>query len=419
VRLRTFTAALVGMTVSTFVAADDWPGCRGPRGDGISLETHAPLHWSATENIAWKTPIPGDGRSSPIVVGNRVFITTGMETDQSRRLICLDRRDGAILWDRSLLTGPPGVMHRFNTPASSTPVCDGERVYVPAVDDTSMYVFAVSIDGQIAWCKRVGEFFSRHGFAASPVLYANGVAINGQQDGAAFIAMLDRASGDEIWRASPAVKLRSFSTPVLTEYEGEPLLVLTGSTQTAALNPDTGATVWFADGPSEKFVSTPAVGHGLVFSFGGSPAEHAMAVRLGGSGDVTGSHIAWRLDQGMPYVPSPLLVGDYLHVVNDEGIYTCVDPVSGKILKRARKFGPVYSSPIAVGEHIYFFEDSGACTILRNGTDLEEVARNELDELIQTTPAISDGELFIRSAEHLYCISDAAAGPRTAAKQLD
>jgi outer membrane protein assembly factor BamB len=411
-------AALTAALVTTLFTAssgltDDWPGWRGPRGDGISREQQAPLHWSTTENIAWKTPIPGDGRSSPIVVGDHVFITTGIAEDESRHLLCLNRQDGSVQWDRDLLHGPGGQMHRFNSTASSTPICDGQRIFVPVVDDAGMYVFAVTVQGEIAWSQRIGDFFSRHGFAASPVLWNDGVILNGQQDGEAFVVMLDCASGREMWRYSPAVDLRSFSTPVLAEIDQQPLLFLTGSSQTVALNPSNGELVWFATGPSEKFVSTPSVGHGMVFSFGGSPEEKAMAVRLGGAGDVTESHVAWRMDKGMPYVPSPLLVGDFLHIVNDEGIYTCLSPVSGEILKRTRKFGNVYSSPICVGEHIYFFEDAGTCTIIRNGSEFEEIARNDLGELIQTTPAVSEGQLFIRSSQHLFCI-----GTRTAPVRL-
>ena len=384
--------------------ADDWPGWRGPRGDGISLETSAPLTWSAKENIGWRTPLPGSGLSSPIVLGDRVFVTAGDTSDETRRVICVEASTGKILWNISVHRGPGGKMHRFNSTASSTPVSDGQFVFATFVDDQGLYVAAVDFEGTLVWTKNPGTFYSNHGFAACPVLYGEGVIVNGQQDGEAFVCMLRRQDGHEIWRHKPTINLRSFSTPVLTAVDGEDQLILTGSSQTIGLNPKTGETIWHADGPSQKFVCTPAVGHGLVFSFGGSPDKHAMAVRLGGRGDVLQSGLVWRNERSMPYVPSPILVGDYLHIINDSGVYTCLEPRTGKTLNTGRKLGSVYSSPISVADRVYFFEDSGVCTIIRNNPNFEILAQNELGEPTQTTPAISNGKLYVRTDSHLVQI---------------
>jgi outer membrane protein assembly factor BamB len=191
---------------------------------------------------------------------------------------------------------------------------------------------------------------------------------------------------------------------VLTRFEENDQLILTGSQQTVGLDPESGELIWSASGPSEKFVCTPSVGHGLVFSFGGSPSKKSMAVRLGGIGDVTETHVVWRSERAMPYVPSPLLVGDYLHIVNDLGVYTCIEPASGKVLHTARAVGSTYSSPIAVGEHIYMFEDTGHCTIFENRPGFHVVAKNDLNEEMYTTPAVSDGHLFVRTVSALICI---------------
>lgn len=387
------------------VFAEDWPGWRGPRGDGISTEQSAPLHWSATENIAWKTPVPGVGRSSPIVSGDRVFVTTGDASDNTRRILSFDRTNGKLLWNVSVHQGPAGKMHRFNTTASSTPATDGQLVFAAFVDDKEMRVVAVDFAGKIAWSKNPGSFFSNHGFAACPVIHGDGVIVNGHQDGSAFVVMLDRKDGHEIWRHQPAVNLRSFSTPVLTKVDGQDQLILTGATQTQGVDPTTGKTIWYAEGPSQKFVCTPAVGHGLVFSFGGSPDKHAMAVRLGGKGDVLQTHLAWRNEKSMPYIPSPILVGDYLHVINDNGVYTCIEPLSGKTLHTGRKLGAVNSSPVSVAGRIYFFEDSGACTIIDNGPNFNVLAKNELGETVYATPAISRDQLIVRTDSHLICIA--------------
>ncbi len=394
---------------TSFSSADDWPGWRGPRGDGISHEVNAPVRWSPTDNIAWKTPLPGTGRSSPIVWREHVFITVGDETDQSRRVICLDRSTGKVVWNVGVHRGEGGQMHRFNSTASSTPCTDGRHVYAVFNDDQGLHVFAVDFQGRIAWSASPGSFYSNHGFAASPVVYGEGVIVNGHQDGEAFAVMLNRLTGAEMWRYKPAVNLRSFSTPVLINQDGRDQLILTGAAQTVGLEPETGRVIWFAGGPSEKFVSTPSVGHGMVFSFGGSDEKRAMAVRLGGQGDVSDSHVAWRCDRSMPYVPTPLLLGDFLHVMSDTGIYTCIEPKTGTTLHTGRKLGPLFSSPVAVAGRIYYFEDSGKCTIVENGDRFKEIATNDLNETVQTTPAVSDGQLFVRTERHLVCIGSAAS----------
>jgi outer membrane protein assembly factor BamB len=399
---------LVALLLTTLFASDsigeEWSAWRGPRGDGITTDP-APTKWSPTENIAWRTKIPGAGNSSPILWKDHLFVTTSLPDDLSRRVLALDRRSGKILWDTAVHHGPPGQAHRQNTPASSTPTTDGTHVYAVFVDDASIQVVAVDFTGNFVWKKRLAGFNSQHGFAASPVLTKHGLVVNGQQDGeGAFVACLSPKNGDEIWRYTPIINLRSFSTPLLIGHESQSQLILCGSTQTVGIDPANGQLIWSAEGPSQKFVCTPSVGHGHVFSFGGSPEKKAFAVRLGGQGDILASHVAWRSDRGMPYVPSPLLVGDYLHIVNDAGIYTCLEPGSGKTLKTARKFGNVYSSPIAAGDYLYFFEDSGACTVIENGPEFKEVAKNELGVLVQTTPAVSPGALYVRGEGELICV---------------
>ena len=399
-----FFLGILGIAYSTALIAEDWPGWRGVRGDGVSQEKTAPLNWTPDENIAWKTPLPGFGRSSPIVVRSRIFITSGDSTDNTRRVVCLDSNTGRTLWNVPVFAGPGGTMHRFNSMASSTPASDGILVFSVFVDDQGMHVVAVDFEGQVVWTKSPGTFVSQHGFAASPVVYGEGVIVNGHQDGEAFVTWLRCTDGHELWRYKPDVNLRSFSTPVVTTIDAKDQLILTGATQTLALNPTTGERIWFADGPSQKFVCTPVVGHGLVFSFAGSPEKRAMALRLGGQGDVLSTHLVWRNDRTMPYVPTPILVGDYLHIINDSGIYTCVEPGTGKTLSSGRKLGAVYSSPVSAAGRIYFFEDHGTCTIINNGPDFEVLAKNELDETVQTTPAICQGSLFVRTDTHLIRI---------------
>lgn len=389
---------------SQFLFADDWTSFRGSKGNGISGETSAVVKWGPDENIIWRSAVPGVGRSSPIVVKDRIFLTTGVEEDQSRRLLCYSKIDGRLLWNTLVHQGPPGEMHQQNSTASSTPCSDGKLVFPVFIDNSTLYVAALDFDGNIVWKKQIGSFFSKHGFASSPIIFDSGVIVTGHQDGEAFVVMLDTQSGAEVWKHKPLVNQRSFSTPVIAEYEGRPLMVLTGAQYTSALNPQTGELIWYAGGPSEKFVATPSIGHNMVFSFGGSPEKNAMAVRLGGNDDVSSSHVIWKSSRSMPYIPSPILLTNYLHVVNDSGVYTCLDPISGKVLYTGRKFRDVNSSPVAVGDYIYFFENSGDCKVIRNGDQFDIVSQNALGEPVYTTPAISDGMLFVRSENGLYCI---------------
>jgi outer membrane protein assembly factor BamB len=387
-------------------SGEDWPMWRGPRGDGISDDASVPTEWSTTKNIRWKTPLPGQGLSSPIVVGDSVFVTSVVPADQARFLIRLDKATGRVLWTSLIHTGPIENQHKFNNSASSTPASDGKSIFCTFVDNEKLVAASVGFDGIVQWKVSPGSFFSKHGFAASPIVCEEGVVVNGHQDGAAFVVMLDRKDGHEIWRYKPDTDLRSFSTPVLTHEGGQRQLILSGAKQTLGLNPSTGERIWFAEGPTEKVVCTPSVGHGQVFAFGGSPETKAFSVKLGGTGDVTQSHVAWRRERGMPYVPTPLLYGDFLHVVDDSGIYTCMDPTTGEVLKNLRKGGNTYSSPIGIHDRVYSFDDSGKCTVFENNPGYQIIAVNELNDPVQTTPAISDGCLFVRSEQFLWCIGE-------------
>lgn len=385
----------------------DWPMWRGPRNDGLSLESNPPIEWSPTKNIAWKTEIPGDGRSSPIVAGDSVFLTTSIADSQSRRLIRIERESGKLVWNTEIHIGPTEQQHKFNTSASSTPATDGVRIYCTFVDHENMIVAAVDWHGDLIWKTSPGSYLSKHGFAASPILCDEGLLVNGHQDGQAFVVMLDPATGQEVWRYKPDVDIRSFSTPVIAEIDGAAQIILSGAKQTLGLDPKTGSKIWWVDGPTEKVVCTPSVGLGHIFSFGGSPDVRAIAIKQGGNGDLTSTNIAWTLERGMPYVPTPLLVDGYLHIIDDLGIYTCLNPLTGKSLKTLRKGGNTYSSPVGAYGRIYLFDDTGLCTVIASGSNFEVLAKNALDELVQSTPAIADDSLYVRSEHQLWKISNA------------
>lgn len=383
--------------------ADQWPAWRGPTRDGLSAEPVLPLEWSPTTNIAWKTKIPGKGHSSPIVWNDAIFVTTATMESQERRLYRVNRLTGAIEWERVVLTAPLEPIHPLNSHASSTPATDGKRVYVSFLDTDQMFIAAYSLEGERLWVARPGPFSSKHGYCANPVLYQDALIVNGDHDGDAFLAMLRKDTGAIVWKTPRENRTRSYCTPILLEENGKDQLVLNGSFCTAGYDCGTGAKLWSCDGPSEQMVATLVHGHGLIFSLGGYPERHLLAIRRGGRGDVNGD-IVWRTHQGIPYVPSPLLYGDYLHVVSDEGFYTCFDPPTGKTLARKRASKHVSGSLVGGQNRVYLTDDEGTTLVLANGPEYEVLATNSLGEEVYSSLAVSRGNLFARGAEHLFCI---------------
>lgn len=385
------------------VLGENWPGWRGPRATGLSEEPEIPLEWSPTENIAWKVKIPGVGHSSPAVWDDSVFVTGAIPEKQERRLYRLDRRTGTILWDRLVLEAPLEPIHPLNSYASSTPATDGKRVFVTFLDVDRMYVAAFDFDGNLLWETRPGPFASKHGFCTNPVLHGENVILNGDHDGDAYIVSLRQADGKEVWKIPRENKTRSYCTPIIVR-EGEiDQFMLNGSFCTAGYDARTGKRIWICDGPSEQMVATLVVGHGLIFSLGGFPERHLLAIRRGQTGNLD-DQIVWRTHQGIPYVPSPLLYGDLLHVLSDEGFYTCFDPPTGKTLTRKRACKHVSSSLVGGLERVYLTEDDGRTVVIANEPGFRVLAENHLGEEIYSSPAISRGNLFLRGKEHLFCI---------------
>ncbi len=284
------------LSFAPFAAAADWPGWRGPRGDGSSDETGVPLRWSSTENIAWTTPLPGKGHSSPIVFGDRVFITTCLEQAQQHVLLCLDRLTGKVLWQQSAPAKLQSPIHKLNSHASSTPATDGKLVWVSFLDHPDMTIIGYDVtDGKQVWKTVPGVMLSKHGYCSSVVPYQDTIIINGDQDAQGFIVALDQATGRERWRTDRPNRTRSYCPPTLIEVQGRKQLVLSGSLCVAAYNPDTGALIWIIDGPTEQFVSSPIHLADVVFMTYGFPKRGICAIDPGGTGNVTATHVVFNL----------------------------------------------------------------------------------------------------------------------------
>ena len=402
--------------------AENWPGWRGPRGDGTSLEKGVPVKWSATENVAWKMKVPGRGHSSPVIWGDRVLLASCLPEKEQRILLCLDRRTGRELWRRVVIKSGLETLHRLNSRASGTPATDGKLIFatfmkidgrkVPApnvgaarlITPGTIVVAAFDMDGRQKWNVEIGEFISAHGFNSCPVIYEDLVIINGDHDGKSYMAALDRETGKVRWKVKREHGIRSYGTPIIRKVGGRTQMVLAGSKAVTSYDPDTGRQHWTVDGPTEQFVASMVFDGSHFFVTGGFPERHILAIRPDGKGNVTETHIAWRARRGASYVPSPIVVGKYFLVVADSGVASCFLAKTGERLWMERLGGGHSASTISAGGLVYFVSDKGVTSVVKPGPKFEVMAKNEIGELVSSSPAISQGQIFIRGEKHLFCV---------------
>lgn len=407
------------------VSAENWPGWRGPRGDG-TVVGGGPLKWDGPTgaNIAWKVPIPGLGHSSPILWGERGFLTTCLPDSMERVLICFDRSTGELLWQRTVITANLESKHALNSYASSTPATDGKLVYVsflepsdqqivaPNVGDErlihpgTMVVAAYDFEGNRQWLVRPGPFISAHGFCSNPLLYGDLLILNGDHDGDSYLVALDRNSGQVVWKQPRRHRTRSYSTPLIRNIGGRDQMVLSGSLCIASFDPTTGVPIWNVEGPTEQFVASVVFDGTDFYAVGGFPTHHVISIRPDGQGDVTASHVVWHETNVRCYVPSPVLVAPYLIVADDRGTANCFDTKTGQRFWQHR-MGTHYSASLCTADGlVYFCADDGVTKILKPGPEPEVIAENHLGENVYASPAFSDGLLFLRAENHLYCIGE-------------
>jgi len=403
---RVFVVLWLMLAAST-VEAQDWPQFRGPDGEGHSSERGLPLEWSETRNVAWKTPVPGLGWSSPVVGGGRVWLTTAVDQRGiSLRLMAFDIATGHEALNVEVFKIPSDrrEINPKNSWASPTPILDGDRVYVHfGADGTA----AVSTSGEIIW-KNKFEYQSQHGAGGSPVLYGDLLIFNCDGSDVAFVVALDKQTGKVKWktnRGQPADQ--AYTTPLIIHVGDRDQLISVGAFRARAYEPLTGKEIWrvrYDEGFSN--VPRPVFSHGLVFITTGFQQPELVAVRPTGTGDVTKTHIAWSLKRGAPLTPSPLAVGDELYVVNDGGIASCIDPESGAVIWQQRLGGTYSASPVFADGRIYFLAEQGATVVIAPGRDFRRLAINTLDGGLLASMAISSGSLYLRTDSHLYRITE-------------
>ncbi|MEK6257109.1 MAG: PQQ-binding-like beta-propeller repeat protein [Planctomycetota bacterium] len=415
----TWKLALLMLSLVPAVSfAENWPCWRGPRGDGSSVEANVPWKWDATKNegVAWKVAVPYGGHSSPVVWGDRIFITGADEANPRRMLMAFDRTSGKLLWEQEVAKTPLEKKHKLNSWASGTPATDGTLVYAAFLDEKEMLVSAYDLNGNEKWTVRPGVFSSVHGYCSCPVLFEKTVIVNGDHDGEAYLVALDRETGKTIWKTPRENKTRSYCTPIIRDIDGRTQMILSGSKCVASYDPRTGQRHWILDGPTEQFVASPVENKGLIFITGGFPDKHILAIDPRGSGQITEeSHVKWHhLNKGVSYVPSPVAANDYFYCVADGGIGGCYDAVTGEIQWQERLGRHHSGSLVAAAGRVYFLDDDGITHVLEVGPEFKVLATNPLGEEAYSSPAISQGQMFIRGETHLFCIGDRRA--KTAAK---
>lgn len=410
--IRIFACSVLASIGFSFFAdaTENWPAWRGPRGDGSVQEAERLVtRLDLEKGLLWKTALPGVGHASPVVWEDRIFTVTADEESQARSLVCLDRSNGKVLWDRVVLTSPFEGIHRLNSHASSTPATDGERVFVSFLDRDRMFIAAYDLDGKELWKVRPGVFASKHGYCSNPVLWNGKVIVNGDHDGEAYLVALDQKTGDPVWKTERPNKTRSYCTPIIREIDGRTQMILSGSLSVASYDPDTGEQHWVIDGPTEQFVASLVYNEELelLFMTCGFPQKHMLAIRPHGSGNVTKTHVAWRDTAGASYVPSPIAMGDYFLVVADNGVASCFVAETGERHWRERLPGGHSASIISANGLAYFFSDEGALSVLKPGPEFTVLEQSELGEKVSASPAVYDHHLYVRGHEHLYAFSPA------------
>lgn len=396
------------------LGAENWPGWRGPRGDGTAEQCGGlPTSFQVEKDAVWKVALPGLGHASPVIWGDKLFTVSADAATQERLLLCLDRKTGALLWKKAVLKAPFEFLHRLNSHASSTPATDGERVYVSFLDETSMFVAAYDFEGNQLWAARPGVFSSKHGFCSSPVLWNGKVVVNGDHDGDAYLVALDAANGATVWKTDRPNKTRSYCVPIIRTIDGRHEMILSGSKCVASYDPDTGKQHWIIDGPTEQYVASMVFNGSLLFLTCGFPEHHMMAIRPGGSGNVTKSHIAWRTQKAASYVPSPVSVGPYFVVTSDGGIASCFVAETGERLwlERIPEGRGHSASLLTANGLVYFISDDGLMSVVKPGPTLDIVAQSPLGEKVSASPAVYGGQLFLRGENHLYCFGPPPSQP--------
>ncbi|MBC8165978.1 MAG: PQQ-binding-like beta-propeller repeat protein [Bryobacteraceae bacterium] len=384
------------------LSASDWPQFRGPDGDGHSDEAQLPETWNERENVRWKIALPGSGWSSPVVAGNEIWLTTATDNNRSLRAVSIDADSGKIRVNVEIFRlSSPTEGHSKNSGASPTPIIEGNAVYLHF---GSYGTARIGRDGAIVWRNQELKFAQVHGPGGSPVLFENLLILNCDGNDTQFVAAIDKDTGKVAWRKSRPSAM-AYATPLAVQTSQGPQVISPGAHRAFSYDPRTGAELWSVRyGQGFSNVPRPVFGFGLAFLCTGFYGPKLLAVRVDGKGDVTSTHIAWQYERGVPLTPSPLLAGEELYMISDNGILTCLDARTGKENWRQRLSGSYSASPVLAGGRVYILSEEGETTVVASGKQFRRIASNKLDGRFLASIAISSKALFLRSDTHLYRI---------------
>ena len=441
-RAASLLALLLFLAVVVVPAAapeDNWPQWRGPNGLGLSPATNYPDEWAPDKNIAWKTEVPGRGHSSPVVWGDRVFLTTSIEGKlappdhkppihpdfnhrpgylhpdsvgsnylYSLKVLAFDTRTGRKVWEDTPYDGTMyDDRHRKNTYASPTMATDGKLVYAYF---ESAGLYAYEFNGKLAWKKSLGGIAKAGlGPGTSPVIFEDLLILQCDQEmgNGSFIVGLNKQTGEEVWRAERSSR-RSWATPLVVRSGDRAELVTSAAERVIAYDPRTGKELWRANGVQSHPIPSAVAADGLVFLTAGSQAKRALAIKVGGTGDLTDSpSVAWRYDKGTAYVPSPIVHGNYLYLMTDRGLITCLDAKTGAVIYEGGR-PPVpatfTASLVAYGDRLLMTSEDGDTFVVKAGAGHEILRTNPIGEPVLASLALANGTIYIRGEKHLFAV---------------
>ncbi len=414
-------------------ALDYWPHWRGPLGTGVAPRGNPPVEWSEDKNVRWKIAIPGKGHSTPIIWGDRIFITTAIPYGDAsatrvvrapgahnnvpplRRyeyvVLAVSRRDGTVLWQRTVHKARPHEStHESGSWASNSPVTDGERLFASF---GSRGLYCLDMDGKLVWQTDAGDMQTLHGHGegSSPALHGDTLVVNWDHEGDSFVIAFDKRTGKQRWKAARD-EGTSWSTPLVVEHAGKSQVIIAATHRVRAYDLANGDVIWECGGLSGNVVASPVAGDGFVYVTNSYQTREMLAIRLAGAkGDITKSKaVVWTRHRDTPYVPSPLLYGDKLYFLRHyQGYLTCVNAKTGESLfglQRLSGIGNVYASLVGAADRVYIVDRNGTTVVIKRGAKFELLARNRLDDSFSASPAVVGQELYLRGERNLYCIAE-------------
>ena len=420
--IKTLSVLLLTLSCPVMRGAENWPQFRGPDGTGHSDARSLPLHWSETRNVFWKTAIHDRGWSSPVIYGKQIWLTSASKDGRELFVLCVDRDTGKIIRDWKLFdVTQPQFVHPFNTPASPTPVIEEGRVYITfgaagtACIDTKTF--------RVLWERRDIECNHFRGAGSSPILFRNLLLMHFDGSDLQFVMALDKSTGKTVWQTKRSIDFqdldkngkpaadgdlrKAFSTPQVERINGRWEMISLGAKAAYSYDPFTGRELWRVEERGQHSASTrPVIGHGMIFFPTGFSAGQLFAVRTGGEGLITDTHVVWKVKRGVPNKPSILLVDDLIYIIGDAGIASCIDAKTGEQVWQQRIGGEYSASPVYADGRLWFFSEDGKTTVLKPGRVFEQVGENRLDEGFLASPAIAGKAFYLRTRTHLYRIQE-------------